>query len=198
MTQESAVITIYNRHGSEGGEPPQITNADRFRSYGYFQNEHGDQWVFVDDPATGTATLRSGDARWGTVHTIRDPKDLPPAEHDRFGAGVGQLPAGGRRSSAWTRVGGRDRKRHLADRVMRRGVRTHVFQVEIERDEDGRWAATCPALPGCATYGATREEALKNIEEAVEAYVADLLASGEPIPAAREVIDAPAVSVVTP
>jgi predicted RNase H-like HicB family nuclease len=75
-------------------------------------------------------------------------------------------------------------------------VRTHVFKVVIERDEDGRWAAECPALPGCATDGATHDEALKNIQEAVEAYVADLLAVGEPIPTAHEIIDAPAVSVV--
>ena len=74
---------------------------------------------------------------------------------------------------------------------------THVFDVQVEQDEDGRWAASCPALPGCATFGRTREEAVRNIREAVEAYVEDLVAAGEPVTGAREVIEATAVSVVT-
>jgi predicted RNase H-like HicB family nuclease len=62
-------------------------------------------------------------------------------------------------------------------------MKTHVFDVEIEQDDDGRWSATCPTLPGCATWGHTGEEALKNVQEAVVAYVTDLLASGETVPA---------------
>ncbi len=77
-------------------------------------------------------------------------------------------------------------------------MRTHVFEIEIEEDEDGRWSATCPVLPGCATWGHSREEALRNIQEAVAAYVADLVDAGETIPSGRQVIEAPAVSVVTP
>ena len=77
-------------------------------------------------------------------------------------------------------------------------MKTHIFRVEIEQDVGGRWAATCPALPGCATWGHNREEALRNIHEAVEVYVADLVATGESVPSAHEVIDSPAVSVVTP
>ena len=76
-------------------------------------------------------------------------------------------------------------------------MRTHVFEVEIEQGDDGRWSATCPALPGCATWGRTRDEALRNIREAVEAYVEDMVDAGEAPPAATEVIEAPAVSVVT-
>ncbi len=77
-------------------------------------------------------------------------------------------------------------------------MKTYIFQVEVEQDEDGRWAATCPALPGCATWGYTREEAFANIQEAVEAYIADLVAAHEPMPVARAVIDTPAVSVMAP
>lgn len=76
-------------------------------------------------------------------------------------------------------------------------MKSYVFQVEVVREEDGRWAAVCPSLPGCATWGHTEQEALRNIREAVEVYVEDLVASGEPIPGAREVIQAPVVSVVT-
>ncbi len=49
-------------------------------------------------------------------------------------------------------------------------MRTHVFEVEIEEDEDGRRAAQCPALPGCATWGHTQEEALHNIQEDAAAH----------------------------
>lgn len=76
------------------------------------------------------------------------------------------------------------------------GFKTYVFEVKIEQDEDGRWAANCPTLAGCATWGYTREEALRNIREAVEAYVEDLQATGDSIIGAKEIIAAPVVSVV--
>ena len=39
--------------------------------------------------------------------------------------------------------------------------------VTIERDEDGLFVAECPAIPGCVSQGKTREQALKNIQEAI-------------------------------
>ncbi len=56
------------------------------------------------------------------------------------------------------------------------------YRVQIERDEDGMFVAEVPALPGCISQGKTRAEALTNIKEAVEAYVASLRAHDEPIP----------------
>ena len=41
------------------------------------------------------------------------------------------------------------------------------FNVTIERDEDGIWIVECPSIPGCVTQGATREEGLDNISEAI-------------------------------
>ena len=41
------------------------------------------------------------------------------------------------------------------------------FNVTIERDEDGIWIVECPSIPGCVTQGATREEGLENIREAI-------------------------------
>lgn len=75
-------------------------------------------------------------------------------------------------------------------------MKTYVFEVDVVQDTDGRWAAECPTLPGCATWGRTREEALRNIREAVEVYVEDMIASNEAVPTAKAIIDAPAVSVV--
>jgi predicted RNase H-like HicB family nuclease len=80
-------------------------------------------------------------------------------------------------------------------------MKTYIFRVVIEEDpKDDRMAyhAFCPALRGCHTWGYTYEEALKNIKEAVELYIEDLRASGEPIPeeGAVEILPEPAVSVV--
>ena len=41
------------------------------------------------------------------------------------------------------------------------------FNVTIDRDEDGVWVVECPAIPGCVSQGATKEEALENIKDAI-------------------------------
>lgn len=56
------------------------------------------------------------------------------------------------------------------------------FRVIIEPDEDGIFVAHCPALPGCISQGATRQEAQANIKEAITGYLASLNKHGEPIP----------------
>ena len=43
------------------------------------------------------------------------------------------------------------------------------FMTTLERDEDGVWIAECPAIPGCVSQGATHDEALANIREAIAA-----------------------------
>jgi predicted RNase H-like HicB family nuclease len=57
------------------------------------------------------------------------------------------------------------------------------FRVIIEQDEDSVFVADCPALPGCISQGATREEAQANIKEAISGYWESLKKHGEPIPA---------------
>lgn len=51
-------------------------------------------------------------------------------------------------------------------------------QVIIYPGEDGFWVAECPSLPGCISQGQTRTEAITNIREAIEAYVAALEEDG--------------------
>jgi predicted RNase H-like HicB family nuclease len=41
------------------------------------------------------------------------------------------------------------------------------FVTTLDRDEDGVWVVECPSIPGCVSQGATREEALANIREAI-------------------------------
>jgi predicted RNase H-like HicB family nuclease len=56
------------------------------------------------------------------------------------------------------------------------------YRVLIEQDEDGVFVAEVPSLPGCISQGETREEALKNIHEAIEVYLESLKAHDEPVP----------------
>jgi predicted RNase H-like HicB family nuclease len=59
---------------------------------------------------------------------------------------------------------------------------SYVFKVVVEPDED-RWHAYCPALVdrGAATWGATRQEALANVEGVVKMVVASMMEHGEAI-----------------
>lgn len=55
-------------------------------------------------------------------------------------------------------------------------------QVVIYPGEDRGWVAECPSLPGCVSQGATREEAVANIKEAIEGYILALQEDGLPVP----------------
>ena len=46
--------------------------------------------------------------------------------------------------------------------------RVHSFTVVIEKEEDGFFVGSVPALKGCHTQGKTIDELLKNIKEAIE------------------------------
>ncbi len=58
------------------------------------------------------------------------------------------------------------------------------LNVETEQEEDGRWIAEVPELPGVMAYGATRAEAIQKAEALSLRVVADRLENGESVPAA--------------
>ena len=58
-------------------------------------------------------------------------------------------------------------------------------QVILYPGEDGYWVVECPSLPGCISQGETREAAITNIKEAIEAYVAVLEEDGKLVPEER-------------
>ncbi len=66
------------------------------------------------------------------------------------------------------------------------------MKIEIEREEDGRWIAEIPELPGVMAYGNSRNEAISKAEALALRVLADRLEHGEVIPELREVF---AVSV---
>ena len=43
-----------------------------------------------------------------------------------------------------------------------------IFNVTIDRDEDGVWIVECPSIPGCISQGETKDRALENIKEAIQ------------------------------
>ncbi len=43
-----------------------------------------------------------------------------------------------------------------------------IFNVTIERDEDGVWITECPSIPGCVSQGTTKDEAIENIKDAIK------------------------------
>lgn len=59
----------------------------------------------------------------------------------------------------------------------------YQFTVIIERQPEGEYLVSVPALPGCYTEGHTFEEARQMAIDAIRAYCASLLKHGEPIPA---------------
>ena len=50
--------------------------------------------------------------------------------------------------------------------------------LEIDREEDGRWIAEIPSLPGCMAYGITREEAVRLVEALALRIMAEQVEAG--------------------
>jgi predicted RNase H-like HicB family nuclease len=57
-----------------------------------------------------------------------------------------------------------------------------MLKIESEREEDGRWIAEVPALPGVMTYGATEAQAQAKVKALALRAIADRLENGEPLP----------------
>ena len=55
-------------------------------------------------------------------------------------------------------------------------------RVIIEKDEDGIFVAKVLDLPGCATEGKTKKELMRNVKEAIRAYLEALEKDGNPVP----------------
>ena len=58
-------------------------------------------------------------------------------------------------------------------------------QVVLYPGDDGYWVVECTSLPGCVSQGGTKQEAIANIKEAIEAYVCALEEDGLPVPEER-------------
>ncbi|MEN8256214.1 MAG: type II toxin-antitoxin system HicB family antitoxin [Verrucomicrobiota bacterium] len=66
------------------------------------------------------------------------------------------------------------------------------MNVEIEREEDGRWIAEIPEIPGALVYAESRRDAIDRVETLALRAVADRLEHGERVPALDELFAVPA------
>lgn len=57
-----------------------------------------------------------------------------------------------------------------------------MLAVEVELEDDGRWLAEVPALPGVMAYGDDRDQALGRVQALALRVLADRLEHGEPVP----------------
>jgi hypothetical protein len=62
------LLEIDNFHVADCGPPPCLDATDKY--IGYFENPHGEQWVFIGDSETGNAVIRGGDVGWVAEHNI--------------------------------------------------------------------------------------------------------------------------------
>lgn len=61
-------------------------------------------------------------------------------------------------------------------------VEVQPLQIEIEREEDGRFLASVPHLLGVMAYGDTEESALRKVKAIALQVLADMIESGEEMP----------------
>ena len=75
-------------------------------------------------------------------------------------------------------------------------MKSYTFPIEIEPDED-RWFARVPDLEsqGAATWGKTKDDALRNIQEVAHMVIESLVEDGKPLPPSIVESDRPTITV---
>jgi hypothetical protein len=69
------LLMIMNHHVPECGDPLIVADNDNLY-VGYFENVHGEQWIFTFDRTTKRCELRGGDVGWNEVELIKQGKEL--------------------------------------------------------------------------------------------------------------------------
>ncbi|MEW5825818.1 MAG: type II toxin-antitoxin system HicB family antitoxin [Candidatus Bipolaricaulota bacterium] len=59
-------------------------------------------------------------------------------------------------------------------------------RIDIEQEQDGRWIAEIPDLPGVLVYGQTRQAAISKAQALALRVIADRLDNGESVPDLEE------------
>jgi len=73
--------------------------------------------------------------------------------------------------------------------------KTVDYAVILTRDDTGKWTAEVPALPGCITWGSSKDEVLALVREAIEGWILSRQATGKSIPSPMVVVELTRVSV---
>jgi antitoxin HicB len=56
------------------------------------------------------------------------------------------------------------------------------YKLLLNKEQDGKYTVTVPALPGCVTYGENIDDAISMAKEAIELYIEELQSRNENIP----------------
>jgi hypothetical protein len=72
VKRKSPLFTIGNHHVESCGTPPQIDGDVRKRYHGYFENDYGEQAIFVFDYEVQEGKLWMGDAGWEKPYLVRN------------------------------------------------------------------------------------------------------------------------------
>jgi len=65
--------------------------------------------------------------------------------------------------------------------------RDHLnLKIEVEQEDDGRWIAEVPSLPGCLIYGQSQTEAIAKVKALALRVMADRMEHGEAVPVGDE------------
>lgn len=71
MDERPVILQIRNNHTAACGTPPYVEGL-LGQYVGYFENEHGEQMIFVFDRQGKTGCLYAGDAHWETTYKVVD------------------------------------------------------------------------------------------------------------------------------
>ncbi len=69
---ERPLFAVSNHHAPHCGTPPAVTGDEPGVYHGYFENSHGEQFVFLYRQDTGEAVVRCGDAGWEEPYPVTD------------------------------------------------------------------------------------------------------------------------------
>jgi predicted RNase H-like HicB family nuclease len=67
-------------------------------------------------------------------------------------------------------------------------IQIEPVQIDIEREEDGRFLASVPELPGVMAYGDTEDAALRKAKTVALQVLADMIESGDKLPQPLKVL----------
>jgi hypothetical protein len=69
---DAPLFQVRNHHSADCGIPPHIDDRSPSQYLGYFENQYGEQALFVFDRDSTQAILYLGDAGWEMPHTVVD------------------------------------------------------------------------------------------------------------------------------
>lgn len=61
-------------------------------------------------------------------------------------------------------------------------MQNYTYRILLNKEPEGQYSVSVPALPGCFTYGDNIDHAIQMAKEAVELYLEELRSRGEDIP----------------